>query len=180
MLRRYGIALGMLVGGLGLLHALSGPSYSQRTEQTRVEPLAKRLAKKWGVQEEDVRRRLEELGQEIQQDLAAGRIVNVHGLGTVRVVRVHKHRETVNGRPVVVDYKNTVQLVPAATLQATANSPGARPVEEILPADYFYHDLPYGAGGLDRTREFSTGNARPSQPTNKPSQKIGGRRGPGS
>lgn len=179
MMRRQGIALGLFVSGLGLLLVLSGPSYSQRLEQKVAEPLEKRLAKKWGLKEEEVLRRLEELGQEVQEDLAAGRTTHVQGLGTLRVVRVHKHRETVNGQPVVVDYLNTVQLVPTRTLQATANSPGARPVEEILPADYFYHDLPYGGGNLDRTREFSTGSARPPEPSNKPSNKIGGRRGPG-
>lgn len=178
MQKRRWITFGMLVAGLGLLHALTAPSYSQRADMTVAEPLEKRLAKKWGMKEEDVRRRLEELGQEIQQDLAAGQAVEVRGLGTVRVVRVHKHRETVAGRPVVVDYKNTIQLVPAGPLQATANTPGARPAEEILPADYFFHDLPYGAAGLDRTQEFSTGSARPAQPSNKPSQKAGGRRGP--
>lgn len=177
MNRRYWLALGLLVGGLGFLHALSDNAWSQFPQQEPVPTLTQRLAKRWGMKEQEVQKRLQELGQEIEADLARGQTAAVPGLGTIQVVRVMPHRETIGGRPVMVE-KNTVQLLPAGSLDAVANSPGARAVTTILPSNYFYHDLPYGAGNLDRTREFSTGSARPANPVNKPSQKVGGRRRP--
>src|SRR5262249_6621550 len=70
--------------------------------------------------------------------------VQLPGIGTLQVVRVMTHRETINGKPVIVEGKNTVQLLPDGGLLAAANGPGARPVQEVLTNDYFYQDQPYG------------------------------------
>lgn len=188
MKKRHWVAMGLLLGGLGLIHALSAPAHSQppAAKPPAAKPqapsgpatLEQRLAKKWNMSEGDVRKRLEELGQEVQADLGDGRTTDVPGLGTLRVIRLHLHRETVNGRSVIVDNRHTVQLVPVGNLLAVANGPGARPAEEILPRDFFYNDQPYGLAGVDRIRENTVGNAREHRPTNRPSNKVGGSRRP--
>ena len=199
------LGLGLLVVGLGTAFALSGPAHSQPppakkdgkptpTAKQKEEklpapqlpiivtgaeqkPFTQRLAAKWNVNEAEVARRLEQMGQEIQKELAEGRNVEVPSVGTLRVVTVHQHRETVQGRPAYVEKRNTVQLVPVGGLVAVANGPGAKSMEEILPGNYFYHDI-YTGNGLNREPPYTYPSGRDMRPANTPSNKVGGRRIP--
>jgi hypothetical protein len=166
MSKRHWAGFGLLLGGLAVLHLLAAPVSSQ--------PPPERIAAPAKIHPKMT---LEELAKTIQTDLANGKSVDVPGLGTFRVVRVMPHRQNIDGRAVMV-YKNVVQLQPTGELEAVANSPGARPQDTVLTNDYFYQDLPYGGAAIDRIREHSIGGARNSNPTNKPSQKVGGGRRP--
>src|SRR5207248_9770917 len=73
------------------------------------------------------------LGPALSAQLAAGRQVQLPGLGTFRVVRIQESRNLQDGRPVVVPATNIVEFVPDATLTQAANARGAVPAAEVPP-----------------------------------------------
>lgn len=177
MTRRGWLTIGILGVGVATAFFPAGDGYSQSTPTATEPSLLKRLATKWNVNEAEAAKRLQQLGQELQAEMSSGRVADLPGVGRLQVVKVMPHRESQQGRPVLVT-RNTVHLVPAEGLQSAANSPGARPVETILPADYFYQDFPYGGAAIDRNPPLTTGSARDLRPSNNPSNKIGGSRRP--
>ena len=71
------------------------------------------------------------LGPAVSEQLRAGREVEFPGVGKLRVVKVAEHQDLVGGRPATIPAKNFIEFVPAGTMNADANSPGAVPSRTI-------------------------------------------------
>lgn len=86
--------------------------------------------------EETVEKLLKAFGPAFSEQLRAGRDVELPGVGTFRVVRVGEHQDLVGGRPATIAAKNFIEFVPGGTLNADANSPGARPSRTIAGYEF--------------------------------------------
>lgn len=141
MHNRHSLALGTLLGALALTLGISSPAHSQRP-QDREEPvtLATRLAKATGLKPAEVEKFLQALGPAIRDELAAGRVVSVDGLGSFRVVRIAAHNDLRLGRPTRIPASNTIEFIPFAEAMESANSETAVPQSEV--PEFRYVPLP--------------------------------------
>ncbi len=78
-----------------------------------------------------VDRMLKALGPSVEEQLLAGRQVEIPGLGTLRVVRIEAYKDLDGGRPIMVPARNYVEFVPTGDLDAIANMPGAVPARSV-------------------------------------------------
>jgi nucleoid DNA-binding protein len=109
-------------------------------EKPRAVDLKARLAAETELEEEAVEKLLRALGPAIRDQLAAGQIVDLPGLGRFRVVRIAEHNDLINGRPTTVPASNYVEFLPEGDVVSAANAPTARPAETV-PA-FQYNPLP--------------------------------------
>ena len=86
--------------------------------------------------EQSVDRLLEKLGSAMQEQLSAGRQVEIPGVGKFRVVKVEAYKDLVDGRPGVIPEKNYVEFLPDAALNTAANAPGAVPARVVPPNEF--------------------------------------------
>ena len=91
--------------------------------------------------EQSVDKLLKALGPAIQEQLTAGRKVEIPGVGTFRVVKVEAYRDLVDGRPSVIPEKNYVEFLPDAALNTAANAPGAVPARIVPPSEFKVNPL---------------------------------------
>jgi nucleoid DNA-binding protein len=138
MRQRQNLALGILLGTLGVIFGLSAPAQTTRARKDMSIP--ERIADATRLPEQDVNKFLNAIGPAIREDLRQGKEVSLPGLGTFRVVRVAEHKDLVNGRPAVIPATNTVEFIPEDTVTDAANTPGARPADTV-PA-FRYIPLP--------------------------------------
>src|SRR5690349_16637324 len=85
---------------------------------------------------QSVEKIMKALGPAIQEQLTAGRQVEIPGVGTFRVVKVEAYRDLVDGRPATIPERNYVEFLPAAALNTAANAPGAVPARVVPPAEF--------------------------------------------
>jgi nucleoid DNA-binding protein len=128
--------LGVVVAGLSIALICASPVHSQR--QPAEESFAQKLAHSAKLTEEQATRFLDALSPVFQDELKAGKTIQIKGLGTFRVVRIaeHKDMELGTGRPITVPASNTVEFVSTNELDAAANSANAKPAETVLPFQY--------------------------------------------
>ncbi len=127
-------ALGVLLATFGLVLCWVAPARSQRPPF--VDTLSKELARATDVDEEDVDKVLAALGPALAQQIAAGREVNLRGLGTFRVVRIPENKDLFDGRPATIPARNYVEFLPDASIVQASNSPDARPAVTVPPFQY--------------------------------------------
>ena len=114
MRQRQNLALGILLGSLGIIFGLSAPAQTTRARKDMTIP--ERIADATRLSEQDVNKFLTAIGPAIRDDLRQGKEVSLPGLGTFRVVRVAEHKDLVNGRPAVIPATNTVEFIPELML----------------------------------------------------------------
>jgi nucleoid DNA-binding protein len=150
MHKRYGLALGVVLGAIIVMAGLTAPAQSQRPPAE--ETLSQQLARSTKLKEEDVIRLLSALGPAIQEELKRGKEVSLAGLGMFRIVRIAEHRDLRDGRPVIVPATNTIEFLPDNGVVESANSAAAQP-QETVPA-FQYNPLPGQTPGqkMGRTR----------------------------
>ena len=144
MRRGQWLALGTLLGAMLLVLAWTTPVQSQKAPADKDKKeggLALKVARGAKMSEQEANRFLQALGPAISSELAAGKTVNLPGLGTFRVVRVPEHKNmTVGGRnggtPFVVPGANTVEFLADGGLKTAANSATAVPAEVVPPFEY--------------------------------------------
>lgn len=95
-----------------------------------------RVAAETKLTEEEVKKVLKALGPAVRDQLAAGKSVELQGLGSLRVVRVAGHRDLVNGRPATIPAGNYVEFTPTGGLVEAANAADAVPADTVLPFEY--------------------------------------------
>jgi nucleoid DNA-binding protein len=95
-----------------------------------------RIAEEAQLAEEDVEKVLQAFGPAIRDELAAGKVVEMPGLGVFRVVRIPEHRDMVNGRPAVIPATNYVEFLPVEGVVAAANARTAVPAETVPAFEY--------------------------------------------
>jgi nucleoid DNA-binding protein len=142
MRRGQWLALGTLLAAIVVVLSWAGPGRSQKAAAPPPdEPLATKLAKSAKLSEENAMRFLQALGPAIRAELAAGKTVNLPGLGTFRVVRVPDHKDMIiggrsGGTPIIVPGKNEVEFLADGSLSSAANSATAIPSEVVPPFQY--------------------------------------------
>jgi nucleoid DNA-binding protein len=120
--------------GLGGLLALGMAlaADAQVVEQPKKAPTLKEgIAKESKEKAATVEKILKALGPAGREQLAAGREIELPGLGVLRVVRIAEHKDLVKGIPAVIPATNYVEFVPAADLVAAANAKGAVPAKTV-------------------------------------------------
>lgn len=140
MRRGHWFALGTLLGAMVLILSWTSPIQSQKV-QPKEETLALKIAKATKMSEQDANRFLQALGPALRSELAAGKTVDLPGLGTFRVVRVPDHKDMIvggreGGTPIIVPGKNTVEFLPAGAVTTSANAATAKPAEVVPPFQY--------------------------------------------
>src|SRR5262245_26284961 len=100
MIRKHGIALGLLLALLALLVSSTAPAQSptkppglSATKPPAKETLVQRLARTAKLTEEQAERAFQMVGPAIRDELTRGNTVAVPGLGSFRVVRVAAHKD---------------------------------------------------------------------------------------
>lgn len=142
MRRGQWLALGMLLAAMVVVLSWAAPVQSQKAQQPPPdEPLSLKIAKSAKLSEENAQRFLQALGPAIRAELAAGKAVNLPGLGTFRVVRVPDHKDMIiggrsGGTPIIVPGKNEVEFLADGQLAGAANSATAIPSEVVPPFQY--------------------------------------------
>lgn len=128
------LALGMLLGALALVLA-TGPA--ARSQKPAEEPgVPQKLAKATKLTDEQASKFYNALGAILSDEIRRGKTVALPGLGTFRVVRIPAHRDLVDGRPVVIPGRNTIEFLGSLELVDAANSEGAVPSEVVPPFEY--------------------------------------------
>jgi nucleoid DNA-binding protein len=89
------------------------------------------IAKESKLKVKTVDQVLKAFGPAIQEQLMAGRTIDLPGVGTFRVVRVNAYRDLINGIPGVVPARNYVEFVPVTELNTAANAAGAVPARTV-------------------------------------------------
>jgi nucleoid DNA-binding protein len=135
------LALGALLGTLGLVLTFASPALSQKsttkTNKNGKETLTQRLARETKLKEDQVTKLLNALGPAMLTELKAGKSVELPGLGTFRVVRVAGHKDiAAGGRPVTIPAFNTVEFVGSIEVGESANSKGVVPAETVPAFQY--------------------------------------------
>src|SRR5262249_50797041 len=122
-------ALGSLIVAIVLVsaNAQTNPGEKKSTPPTLKAGLTAATKEK----PETIDKLLNALRPAVSEQLRSGREVELPGVGTLRVVRVAEHLDLVGGRPATIPARNFVEFVPGGTLNADANSPGARPARTI-------------------------------------------------
>jgi len=128
------VALAGLFGILILIAGWTGPVQSQRLAADMT--LSQRVAKATKVSEEDVAKVLRTIGPALFEDIRRGRTVEIPGFGSFRVVRVGGHRNMVEGLPIQVPARNTVEFLPSGALNDAANSAGTDAAVTVPPFEY--------------------------------------------
>src|SRR4051794_2653136 len=82
----------------------------------KVPALNAAIARHAKVKVADVDKMLKAFGPAFAEQLAAGREVNLPGVGLFRVVRVDEYKDLVNGRPATIPAKNYVEFIPDGQL----------------------------------------------------------------
>jgi nucleoid DNA-binding protein len=142
MRKGHWLGLGILLGVIVLILAVASPAHSQKAPPPKEEgSLVQKLARSAKLSEEQAGRFLEALGPAIRAELAAGKTVNLPGLGTFRVVRIAEHKDMIvggrqGGTPIVVPAVNNVEFLPAGELSSAANAPTAVPADVVPPFQY--------------------------------------------
>lgn len=117
------------------------------------------LVKHSGVKDRSAEKLLKALGPAVKEQLLAGRVVELPGLGVLRVVRVDSHKDLgPGGRPIIVPARNYVEFVPAGGLDTVANQPGAVPARTVEPFEY---NVRPGAAPSTRSEYLRTTRTRP-------------------
>jgi nucleoid DNA-binding protein len=128
-------ALGVMVAGLAFVLGLAVDA--QVVVGKKATPnLETGLVTATKEKKESVEKIMKALGPAIQEQLTAGRQLEIPGVGTFRVVKVEAYRDLVNGRPAVIPERNFVEFLPAAALNAAANAPGSVPARVVPPAEF--------------------------------------------
>lgn len=79
-----------------------------------------------------VEKMLEQMGPAIKEQLRAGRVVAIDGVGTFQVVRIQAYKDiNRNGEPVLVPARNYVEFLPDDGLNEAANAEGAVPARTV-------------------------------------------------
>ncbi|MBY0230899.1 MAG: HU family DNA-binding protein [Gemmataceae bacterium] len=124
--------LALLGVGLALAQTVVGGG-KPKTPPSVKEGVADRTKYK----EAAVEKMLKALGPAVSEQLAAGRTVELPGLGILRVVLVKEGKDIDrNGKPVIVPARRYVEFVAAADLDAAANAPGAVPAKTVEPYEF--------------------------------------------
>src|SRR5215470_263410 len=134
MRKQHWLALAGVLGALAVGLIVTAPAHSQLPRQAG--SLSSELATATQLAERDVAKLLTALGPALTQQLAAGRQVQLPGLGTFRVVRLGESKNLVDGRPVTQPARNIVEFLPDAALNQAAAAPGAVPAAEVPPFQY--------------------------------------------
>jgi nucleoid DNA-binding protein len=129
MRTRNWLALGSLLGALGLVLALTSTAVSQKPGE---EPtITQKLAKAARLTDQQAEKFYSALGPILSAEIRKGKVVNVPGLGSFRVVRIAAHRDLQNGRPVAVPARNSVEFIGGEALMEAANGPDAIAADEV-------------------------------------------------
>ncbi|MFL5241845.1 MAG: HU family DNA-binding protein [Gemmataceae bacterium] len=128
------VALSGLFGILVLVAGWTSPVQSQKLAADLT--LSQRVAKASKVSEEDVNKVLRAIGPALLEDIRRGKTVDIPGFGSFRVVRVGGHRDMVEGLPIKVPARNTVEFLPSAGLSDAANAAGTDPAVTVPPFEY--------------------------------------------
>jgi nucleoid DNA-binding protein len=89
-----------------------------------------------GQKAETVEKMLKAFGPAVTQQLLAGRVVELPGVATIRVVRVKEYTDLVGGIVTKIPARNYVEIVPAAELDKVANLPGTVPARVVEPYEF--------------------------------------------
>jgi nucleoid DNA-binding protein len=137
------LALLGLVGGLAL--ALGVTARAQVVTGGTPPSLKADVVKNSKQREPIVEAIFKALGPAMRAQLAAGRQVELPGVGIFRIVRVSEYRDLVGGRPATIPARNYVEFLPAAELTAAANAPGVVPAKDVQ--GYEFRVNPNAASG---------------------------------
>ena len=129
-------ALALLAAGFGLVVVLAVDAQVTVAKKKAAPNLEAGVVAASKEKKETVEKVIKALGPAIQEQLTAGRTVEIPGVGTFRVVKVEAYRDLVGGRPAVIPEKNYVEFVPSAALNTAANAPGAVPARTVPPAEF--------------------------------------------
>ena len=89
------------------------------------------------LKEKTIEKVFKVMGPAAAEQLANGRIVELPGLGALRVVRVAEGKDLDrSGRPITVPARNYIEFVSSADLEAVANAPGAVPARTVEPFEF--------------------------------------------
>ena len=128
-------ALGVLAAGLALVLGLAVDA--QVVVEKKTAPnLETGLVTATKEKKESVDKLLKALGPTMQEQLKAGRQVEIPGVGTFRVVKVEAYKDLVDGRPAVIPEKKYVEFLPDAALNTAANAPGSVPARIVPPYEF--------------------------------------------
>jgi nucleoid DNA-binding protein len=83
-----------------------------------------------------VEKMLKAFGPAVTQQLLAGRVVELPGVATIRVVRVKEYTDLVGGIVTKIPARNYVEIVPAGELDKVANLPGTVPARVVEPYEF--------------------------------------------
>jgi nucleoid DNA-binding protein len=131
------VALGVLILSLafGVVVTASGQSVVVGAKK-EVPGLKTAVSKASKQKEEVVEAILKALGPSIQDQLAAGRQVELPGIGVFQVVLIAEHKDLVDGRPAVVPARKYIEFVPSEGLVAASTAPGAVPARTVPGYDF--------------------------------------------
>jgi nucleoid DNA-binding protein len=125
-----------LLGTLGLVGGLASPAQTPPAGEKGNKSLLELVAKESKQKQEVVEKVLKALAPAVREQLAAGSVVSLPGLGSFQVVRVAEHKDLVGGKPVRVPAANYIEFVPAAELNNAAGSPSAVPARTVPAFEY--------------------------------------------
>jgi nucleoid DNA-binding protein len=130
MRKTHWLALAALIG------TLAATAYSQLPAPLPPGSLPADVAKATKVNDENVRKVFDALGPTITRQLAAGRQVDVPGLGRFRVVRLSATRNLEDGKVVNQPARNVVEFLADPVVEQAANAPGAVPALTVPAFQY--------------------------------------------
>jgi hypothetical protein len=89
-----------------------------------------------GQKAEVVEKMLKSFGPAVTQQLLAGRVVELPGVATIRVVRVKEYTDLVRGIVTRIPARNYIEIVAAPELDKVANLPGTVPARVVEPYEF--------------------------------------------
>jgi len=119
--------------GLAVLLGVIGVTAdAQVAKQRKLAPdLKAGIARIAQLKETTVEKQLKAMPEAMIEQLQAGRVITIEGVGTFQVVRIDEYEDLVQGRPTRIPARNFIEFVPADELNRAANSDGVVPARTV-------------------------------------------------
>jgi nucleoid DNA-binding protein len=123
-------ALFGLAALIGLLTVTANAQITQKPAKVAPD-LKAGIARETKFKEATVDKMLKAMAPAIKEQLRAGRVVTIDGVGTFQVVRIEAYNDLIEGRPQTVPARNYIEFVPDNGLNEAANADGAVPARTV-------------------------------------------------
>jgi nucleoid DNA-binding protein len=130
-----------------------------KTTNNKVAPDFKAgLVRETKLKEATVEKVLKAFAPAMKEQLRAGRVITIDGVGTFQVVRIDSYKDiNRNGEPITIPARNYVEFVPTDDLNVAANAEGAVPARTVK--GYKFEVMPNANPG-QKTEGLKTGRTR--------------------